>query len=263
MLFMGKPAWILFLIPFLSFGDEVMGPVPGPSIPPVQIPYKPDFQLSIPMPGGAVYMSSGIYASLAGGKRRNYGDTNGLYQWQGEMGYFYTPWFSSGSDFKMIAGQPSDPVQVVKNRFFVFGRFHKSWSQVSAYAGAQVGMEDLNISLSPLKDSGDVQAPLRNINAGMGLELGLGWKFSRYVGLTLGQRLDASFVGEDTVNFEGSVNFRTAPGLALDILAMAPSMRSKVKALFVYSEAQFGQLALEDRSKKQDFAWVAGMTIAF
>ena len=42
----------------------------------------------------------------------------------------------------------------------------------SAFAGIQVGMEDLNLSLKPLNDSGDIRAPLRKINAGAGLDGG-------------------------------------------------------------------------------------------
>lgn len=257
-----KPAWILIALALSALDAGAEGPVQGPvNNPPVLIPYRADFDGSIALPSGGIYMTRGIYGSLAGGQNRK-GNDHSIYQWQGEAGYFYTQWFSGGSQFKMVAGQPSDPLQVVKNRFFLFGRFHKSWARVTTFAGAEVGLEDLNLSLKPSNDT-DLTEPLKKINAGMGLEMGVAWKFSPYVGFTLGQHFEASFVGDDTVNSDGSLNFRTAPGLALDVLSFAPSLRKNVKALYLFSEVQFGQLILEDRSKKRDLAWIAGATVAF
>ena len=230
------------------------------SLPPA-IPDAPAMKSSIPYPGGGIYMSRGIYTTLAGGQYHNFGDTNNLYQWQGEAGYYYTPWFSGGIGFRMQAGQPSDASQVIRNRFFVLGRFHKSWSRVAGYLGTEIGMDDINISLSP-SDS-NLSQPLSRINAGLGFQFGLGWKFSRYLGATFGQSFETSFVGEASDRpGGGSLNFHTLPGLAVDVLAFTPSLKKKVRALDVFVELQFGRLVLQNKSS-QDFAWITGGSLVF
>jgi hypothetical protein len=220
------------------------------------------YQSAIPYPNGALYLRRCIHGAFSGGRYRNYGEDQSLYQWQGEMGYFYTPWLSGGFGFKMNAGEPSDSTQKVKNRFFIIGRAHHSWKQAAGYFGAQIGLDDLNVSLTPLADSGNFREPLRETNAGLDLEFGLGWKFSRYVGATLGQRLELSLVGEEQ-NPESAVNFRGMPGLALDMLPLFPGLRETVKAFHVFSELQVGRLIRENVSRRQDFAWVIGASLAF
>ena len=231
--------------------------------PAIQIPPIPKVETSVAYPGGSLYLSRGIFASLAGGQHKNYSQSQNLYQWQGEVSYYYTSWFSGGAGFKMIAGQPSDASQLIRNRFFIVSRFHKSWSKVSTYLGAQIGMDDLNVSLSPL-DTGNFRQPLSDLNAGMGLELGAGWKFSRFVGATFAQRFEASLVGEATDSAKtSSINFHISPGIALDILAFAPPLRKNVKACYAFTELQFGQLLLVGRSSRRDFSWITGLSFAF
>ena len=213
----------------------------------------------IAYPGGTMHMNRGLFGCFLGGLRRNSGDNQNLYQWQGEMGYYYTPWFSSGLGFKLIAGEPSDSTQIVKNRFFLLGRFHKAWPRFSGYVGAQLGVDDLNISL-PV-DTLSFRGPLKETNAGMGLEFGAGWKFSRFVGATFGHRFEFSFVGEQGDG--NSVNFRTMPGLSFDVLSMLPSLRKSVKALNLTFEMQIGSLVLEIKSKSQELAGITGLSAGF
>ena len=252
-----KPFWILLLLPLLCGAGELIGPIPET----VQVPLQLEEPASIPYPGGGIYMSHGLYASLSGGQYRNTGDPQNLYQWQGELGFFYTSWLSGGGGFKMIAGDPSSSSHLIQNHFFVFSRVHKSWSSVAAYLGAQVGVNDLNISLA--QDTGGINQSLANINAELELDFGLGWKFSRYVSATFGQSFETSFVGQDTSSLDGSVNFRSKPGLALDVLAIAPALRRNVKAFYVSLEGQFGQLVLENRSKSRDFSGIFGVSLGF
>ena len=260
MFLLQKLGWgcVVFAMPFLVSASDI-----HPVQPAVNGSSHSDTETSIAMPGGSMYMSRGIYASLAGGQNNNSGESQSLFQWQGEVSYYYTHWFSGGAGFKMLAGQPSDSSQVIQNRFFVLNRFHKSWSRASAYLGVQIGMDDLNVSLSPL-DTGNFRQPLRELNAGMGIELGGGWKFSRFVGATFAERFEASFVGEATDNPEaGSASFRTLPGIALDILALAPPLKKNVKAFYAFTEFQFGELLLENQSRKRDFSWITGFSVAF
>ena len=224
----------------------------------------PRHETSIPYPNGGMYLRRGIHGAFSGGRHKNQGEAQGLYQWQGEMGYFYTPWLSGGIGFKMNAGEPSDSVQKVKNRFFIMGRFHyKPLSRISGYFGTQVGVDDLNVSLSPVADSGNFREPLRETNAGMDFELGLGWKLTRHFGLTFAQRLELSLVGEESQNPESAVNFRSLPGVALDLLPFFPTLGETVKALHVFTELQFGKLIRASDSRSRDFAWIGGVSLAF
>ncbi len=217
--------------------------------------------VSIPYPNGAIYLEYGITGAFSGGWYRNYGETQGLYQWQGEMGYFYRPWFEGGIGFKMNAGEPSDSSQKVRNRFFLIGRFHKAWTRLGGYAGLQLGVDNLNVSLSSL-DSGNFRKPFQETNAGLGVEFGLAWKFSRYAGITLGHRFEFSFVGEKDSS-GNAVNFRIFPGLAFDLLPLLPSLRENVKAFYFFGELQFGRLILENVSNRRDMAWISGISLAF
>jgi|GEM_PF-7122895 len=51
---------------------------------------------SIPYPNGAIYVNRGITGSFLGGKHQNLGEAQSLFQWQGELGYCYSPSFSGG-----------------------------------------------------------------------------------------------------------------------------------------------------------------------
>src|SRR5690606_1930552 len=118
--------------------------------------------VSIPYPNAGVYLHRGIYGSVAGGRwasqmpdsassRTIWQDP--LYHWQGELGYFYTHWFSGGVGFRINAGSPGDELQTVKTRYFVMLRLHKSWPRSAAYLGARVGVDDVNFTLLPKDDT--------------------------------------------------------------------------------------------------------------
>ncbi len=213
---------------------------------------------AIAYPSGGLAIKRGLIGTFAGGNHKNAGDLRSLYQWQGELGYYYRPWFSAGSGFKMVAGEPSDSSQLVKSRFFISSRFHKSLGHASGYLGAQLGLDDLNISLVDT-----LRNTLSNTNAGGKLEFGLGWKIWKSVGITFGHQFEFSFVGEDTSNIENAVNFRTLPGLALDMLPIFPSLNESVKAFQIFTELQFGQLIKAKKSRRQDFVWMLGISAGF
>ena len=151
-------------------------------------------EISIPYPNAGMYLYRGIYGSFAGGRYQatdSAGPRDALFQWQGEMIFFYTPWFSSGMSYKINAGEPSDSAQEVKNRYILVARFHKAWPTAAVFAGFNFGLDDVNVSFTPSDDtSSALIAPLQETNASIGLEVGGGCKFSKYVGASLGQRVD-------------------------------------------------------------------------
>jgi|GEM_PF-1447544 len=225
-------------------------------------------EISIPYPNGGMYLYRGIYGSFAGGRYQasdSAGLRNALFQWQGEVMYFYTDWFSSGMAYKINAGQPSDSSQEVKNRYILVARFHKAWPTAAAFAGFNLGVDDVNISLSrrPNDSTNPLIRPLQETNASLGLELGGGWKFSRYVGATLGERMDISLVRQNESDRNRALNFKTSPGVALDLLKLAPSLREDVKGLYALAEFQYGQQLLESGTWRRDFAWITGISLAF
>lgn len=225
-------------------------------------------EVSVPYPNAGMYLYRGIYGSFAGGGSRE-ADTasagewrDALFQWQGEVGYFYTSWFSGGVGFRINAGAPSDSQQVVKNRYFLLTRLHKAWPKAAVYAGMNLGVDDVNFSLSSV-DTGTLAEPFRETNAGLGFEAGGGWKFSRHVSATLGQRMDVSLVRQSADNPHRALNFMTQPGLALDLLRVSPALGSNVKALYLLGELQVGHTLSEQGSWRRQFAWITGLSVAF
>ncbi len=225
-------------------------------------------EISIPYPNAGMYLYRGIYGSFAGGRSRE-GDSSAtqawrdpLFQWQGEVGYFYTEWFSGGVGFRINAGAPSDSQQIVKNRYFLLTRVHKAWPRAAVYAGMNLGVDDVNFSLSS-GDTTSLTRPFSETNAGLGLEAGGGWKFSRFLGATLGQRMDVSLVPQSADNPRRALNFMTQPGLTLDLVRLHPPLGGNVKALYVLSELQFGQTLTATGAWTRHFAWVAGLSVAF
>jgi hypothetical protein len=263
---LGSPLLVLVL------GFSPLHAAPDRDAPPVRasltrFPQTQRVEVSIPYPNAGMYLYRGIYGSFAGGRYQtsdSAGLRNALFQWQGEIIYFYTPWFSSGMSYKIQAGEPSDSSQEVKNRYTFVARFHKAWPTAAAYAGVTLGVDDVTVSLTPSTDTSNLLIqPLQETNASLGFEAGTGWKFSKYVGATLGQRLDISLVRQNESDRNRSLNFRTSPGLALDILKMAPDLRDEVKGLYALLEFQYGQQLLESGTWRQDFAWITGISLAF
>lgn len=223
---------------------------------------------SIPYPNGAIYLERGLAGAFLGGKHRNFGDKQSLYQWQGELSYFYTPHFSGGVSFKITAGEPSDTLAKIVNRYFVQCRFHQTFHAFAFFVGPQIGMENLNIikgnlpdSLSPTAIKNPIQPFTPNTKPSLGLDFGVGWKFSRWVGLTYGNSLEFSFVGED--GKENTLNLHFNPGLAVDILSFTQSLRKLVKALYVIAELQDGTLLNERYTHNRDRSIIVGVNLAF
>lgn len=221
---------------------------------------------SVPYPSGALYLRKGITGAFLGGKYRNLGEDKSLYQWQGEVGYFYTPWFSAGLAFKINAGEPSETEQKVLNRYYANVRFHKAWTRASIYAGPQIGVDNLNIlSGPPPEDTLDkvIRDPINNTNMGLGIEAGLGWKVSRWGGVTLGTITEYSLVDDEKSIFGNDLNLRLVPGVAVDVLAFTDTLRELVPALYVTLEAHLGFLVLQHDRRNTDRAFLMGVGLAF
>jgi hypothetical protein len=232
------------------------------------LPAPDRVEISVPYPNAGMYLYRGIYGSFAGGRSRE-ADTSAakewqgpLFQWQGEVGYFYTPWFSAGVGFRINAGSPSDSNLTVENRYFLTTRAHKAWPRIAGYVGMRFGVDDVNFSLRS-EDTLDLGEPFRETNAAMGLEAGLGWKFSRYAGFTLGQRMDVSLVRQSADNPHRALNFMTQPGIAVDMVRVNPALGDHVKALYLLTEFQFGQSLPERGDWTRQFAWITGLSLAF
>jgi hypothetical protein len=221
----------------------------------------------VPYPNGAIYVSRGLSVSFIGGKHINFGDAQSLFQWQGEVSYFYTPYFSGGAGFRIRAGEPSAITQKVQNRYFLLTRFHKAWKHASIYMGTQLGLDNLNIlSGVPPKDSSIVtviKQPIRNTNAGLGLDAGAGWAFSKWVGLTLGGNLEYSLVGEESGTLAHGLNLHALPGISLDLLNCTHTSRDLVQAAYLFVEFQAGLLIFEKKIFRHDIAGVTGISVAF
>ena len=221
---------------------------------------------SVPYPAGAMHLDRGITGAFLGGKHQNMGEQQSLYQWQGEVGYYYQPWFSGAVAFRIKAGEPSDKRQKILNRYFLLMRFHKAWSNTAVYIGPQLGLDNLNVldGTPNIKDSVSIiRKPIDTTNASLSLDIGGGWKFSRWVGATLGSSLEYSLVGEEGLPHNNSLNIHVSPGIAVDVLAFTESFRELVPALYINVEFQVGFLLLEKNRHRHDQAAILGIGLAF
>lgn len=238
---------------------------PGPLTAPDRI------EVSIPYPNAGMYLHRGIYGSFAGGRNYvQYEDTaltarpwqDALFQWQGEIGYYYTEWFSAGVGFRIVAGSPNDDQQTVKNRYYLLTRFHKAWPRSAMYLGARLGTDDVSFTLLN-DDTTGVGGKLRESNISLGLTYGYGWKFSRYAGFTFGESVDESLVPQNPGSPHRTINFLSQPGLALDVVRVFPSLGEYVKAFYLLSEFQAGQSLSERGRWVQQYSWILGTSMGF
>ncbi|MBW8888862.1 MAG: hypothetical protein JF616_13990 [Fibrobacteres bacterium] len=242
-------------------GDAGEAPVaPRPRLPMDSI-RAPEIR-SVPYPNGAIYLAHGITGSFMGGKRGLSRDQNFLFQWQGDLSYFYTPWFSGGMAFRIIAGEPNSDRQKIINRYYAQGRFHKSWENAAVYVGPQIGVGNINILTDSIAKQKDLE-PIKNTKPTLALDFGGGWKFSRYVGLTFGSNLEYSLVDEDRSGVTNSLNMHIIPGLALDVLPLTPRLRKLVPAFYVFAESQMGFLLSAATGSRRELALVGGLGLAF
>ncbi len=250
---------VLIGLALLSYA-QAEGETDSSDTPPIRIPEisGPVYQVvrSIPYPSRSVYVAKGILGGIGFGKTQNIADTGSLFLWQGEMSYFYKPYFSAGLGGKIAAGEPSNSVQVVQNRYFIFGRFHLNGSQFAAFLGPQIGLDNLNIF------NGKTDTALHNsdldqsTDLGLGLQSGFGWKFSRWAGLTGGGSLEYT-TGDQTLNLLFN------PGLAIDILSFFNKMREQVPACYFFSEYEFRYLSLAKPGHRDVRAFIFGLGVAF
>jgi hypothetical protein len=236
-------------------------------------PKPPEPVHAIPYPNGAIYVNRGICGAFMFGKHRNLGEDQSLFQWQGELSYFYTPSISGGVAFKITAGEPSSLEQKIYNRYFAHLRFHKAWEKLALYVGPQVGVGNLNLLSDTVSDSSKSSIKNNPINSGplkigntkptLGLDLGGGWMFSRYVGFTLANHLEYSLVDEEGVGVTNALNLHINPGISVDILAFTDSLRDLVSGMYISAELQGGLLIFEKANRRQDQAAVLGIGLAF
>jgi hypothetical protein len=242
-------------------GDAGEAPVePRPRLPLDSI--RAPVTSSVPYPNGAIYLARGITGSFMGGKRGLSRDKNFLFQWQGDLSYFYTPWFSGGMAFRIIAGEPNSDRQKIINRYYAQGRFHKAWEKVAVYVGPQIGVGNINILTDSIAKQKGLD-PIKNTKPTLALDFGGGWKFSRPVGLTFGSNLEYSLVDEDKSGVTNSLNMHVIPGLALDVLSLIPSLRKLVPAFYMYTESQMGFLLSTESGNRRELAIVGGLGLAF
>ncbi len=223
---------------------------------------------TIPYPSGALYIDQGLCGAFMGGKVQTDGDSKSLFQWQGEMSYYYVPYFSGGFGFRIRAGEPSDSAQIILNRYFLLMRFHFTTNNFAFFIGPKIGVDNLNViqdttlKTSPTKILNPL---LENNNVSFALDLGGGINFYKWFGLTLGSNIEYSrlLFGNQTIDGDNTLNIHLSPGVAFNLLNLSPSLHKVVPAINLYIEYQKGFLLLAQKNRATDDAWVGGLGLAF
>ncbi len=237
--------------------DAVRPPEPSKDV--------PKLMRSVPYPNSNIYLGRGLATGIMIGKNWRESDKYGLWQWSGDIAFYYGPHFSGGANGLINAGQPRDSFDIVENKYFLFIKLHQAWLRHALYAGFHLGIDN-QISVDHNEKQEDFSPSLR-------IDAGWGWKFSRMLGLTLGSENRYSFKFEDQGAgiWRGGIGARHAwqsqvkPGLSVDILYFFPHLRESVGAFYMSSQLELGFWHQDDflNRKDQSLAFMLGSSLGF
>jgi len=219
---------------------------------------------AIPYPNRSLYLEEGIVGSLGFGLYKVNGkyvlDGNSyrpsaVFQWQGEGSYYYKPFISGGVSSKIIAGEPTENSTMVDNRYMTFVRFHHRIHNFAIYAGPTVGLHNLTFEADSIRERQkdiDISIPALRY----GLEIGLGLRLNKALGLTSGVEIEHSITEEFL--------HRYSLGVALDILYLWPHIGELANGFFLLFEYKYARV--DDHSnleKENETIFMLGGVVAF
>lgn len=197
------------------------------------------FVESIPLPHQSAYAAKGVSIGIAGGVVNPTENCDCLGLWQGQVEYFYTSFLSMGADVRFFGGDLDDDKMLMYQRYRISAKAHLAFSSFDIYLAPLLGMENTNLEEFREEwdnrsdhwwrggDDADSVRYIENCEKMFsldgfsgGVDLGLGWKFSKYVGVS------GSALYE--YNFSGAQLLTLSPGLALDLRQVWPWAKKRL-----------------------------------
>ncbi len=235
--------------------------------------------LVIPYPGGNMYMEQGITATVGAGihKARNSGDdhlwdfTDKMFQWQGEGSFYYTPKISGGASAIIVAGESTPKTSQVENRYTAFIRYHFHSNRIAAYIGPFVGLYNLDFSEDTKSEStpdvsdtkGQQIHDMKTAILDYGVSVGTGYKPSKYVGFTVGGRVEQAWNGGLGDSMAETL-FKLYPGMSVDIVSLFPGVVDQAKGFFFHVGVQWAYVIdAEDPKREFEEVFVLGGSVGF
>ncbi|SHI76622.1 hypothetical protein SAMN05720471_10726 [Fibrobacter sp. UWP2] len=185
---------------------------------------------NIPLPHQSAYTGVGLGVGIGAGIFNPTEDCDCLGIWQDQLEYFYTDWLSAGVDVRFFGGDLDGETNVLYQRYRGNVRFHFPFNSFDLFLAPVFGLE--NTDIEEIRDEWDHREnrwwlpgaevevdSTRKIDDcekmfsldgfSVGAEMGLGWRFSKFFGLT------GSALYE--YNFSAAQLLTLSPGVAFNL----------------------------------------------
>lgn len=246
--------------------DSVAVPDSTVALDSLEIPVATEIQKNIPLPRQTSYTAKGLSVGIAAGVYDPTQECDCMGIWQAQIEYFYADWISGGGDVRFFGGDLDKSSMLMYQRYRLDVRFHKTWTNFDIYAEPVFGFETtsisefrgqfrngLNVDVADA-DSSAADSTTRTLSEcermfsldgfSIGVGGGLGWNFSRYLGVTGSVMLE--------YGFSNSLLLSITPGLAFNVKEVWPWGRKNLRS--IWFSAEFGTQRYFNRGVK-DWSW--------
>lgn len=206
---------------------------------------------NIPLPKQSAYTETGLSVGIGVGIFNPTEDCDCLGVWQGQGEFFYKDWISGGIDVRFFGGDLDAESMILYQRYRLFSRFHfVLTNNFDIYLSPVLGLESTDISefrkeMNNKKDWREKNEDLFDTlnqetickkmfsldGFSSGLEIGMGWAFSKYVGITSSAQYEYSFSKSQLLTL--------TEGLAFNLRKMSKKDFKNVKSIWITLESGF------------------------
>lgn len=203
----------------------------------------------IPLPKQSAYTGQGFTVGIGAGGFDPSDECDCLGIWQGQMEFFYSPWFSGGVEVRFFGGEMDSETSLLYRRYRMFGKFHLAFSRFSMYLSPLLGLETTDISelrkewknRSKKDDEAVDSTETENVTEcqkmfsldgfSSGVEFGMGYAFSKYAGFFTGVQYEH--------NFRRSQLLTLTPGLGFNLRSVWDWADKSTYSLWITLEGGF------------------------
>lgn len=172
--------------------------------------------LSVPLSRQSAYIGKGVSVGIAAGVFNPTEDCDCLGVWQGQLEYFYADWVSGGIDVRFFGGDLDSDANILYQRYRANVRFHFPFEKLDMFLSPVLGLETTDIeqfrnewdnreqrwwmpgekmNSDSLREKVDCEKMFSLDGFTVGAEFGVGWRFSKHVGLTGSALYEYNFAG--------------------------------------------------------------------